>query len=95
MESVRAAFVERRLRLGLTQEAAAAAAGLSRKTVSDFENGRPAMTLRNLVRLLAVVGLELATREAGARPTLDEVVQRYGDEEPSAPPRRRVRRRKA
>ena len=39
MKQLAEAFRERRIRLGLTQQQAAAAAGLSRRTISDFENG--------------------------------------------------------
>lgn len=92
MNTLRDAFLERRLKLGLTQEQTAAGAGLTRKTVSDFENGKSSMTVANLGRLLRVVGLELTTREAAPRPTLDELAGRYADDEPVPIPRRRVRR---
>jgi transcriptional regulator with XRE-family HTH domain len=85
---------ERRVALGLTQEQAAIAAGLSRKTVSDFENGEAQIGLGNLGRLLRAIGLELATREASPRPTLHELADRYHDEEPLNP-RRRARKKKA
>lgn len=94
MKSLRDAFHERRLARGITQEAAARAARLTRKTVSDFENGRGSISVANLARLLAAVGLELVAREASRRPTLDELPERYGAEEaPEMPTRRRARRR--
>ena len=77
MLSIGQVFRARRIRLGLTQDQAAAAAGLSRRTISDFENGGGRISLANLNRLLRVVGLELATREAIGRPTLDELSDRY------------------
>lgn len=93
MKSLRAAFHARRLERGITQEAAAHAARLTRKTVSDFENGKSSISAANLSRLLAAVGLELAAREASRRPILDELAQRYGGEEASeGEPRRRARK---
>ena len=93
MKSVRQAFIDRRLALRIKQAALAAAAGLTQKTVSDFETAKTSITLVNLERLLAVLGLELTTREASPRPTLDELAQRYPDEEEqSAPARARPRR---
>lgn len=93
MLSIEKASRDRRVRLGLTQEQVAAAAGVSRKTLSDFENGGGRISFGNLNRLLHALGLELATREASGRPTLDELSERYrGEEIPK--PRQRVRRKK-
>jgi transcriptional regulator with XRE-family HTH domain len=93
MKSLRQTFVDRRLALRMTQAALARAAGLTQKTVSDFETAKTSITLANLERLLAVLGLELMTREASPRPTLDELAQRYPDEdERSAPARARPRK---
>ncbi|MCC6196133.1 MAG: helix-turn-helix domain-containing protein [Burkholderiales bacterium] len=75
-------FRERRIRLGMTQEDTARAAGVARKTLSDFETGRGRVSLNNLHRLLLSVGLELATKEATRRPTLDELSDRYQGQEP-------------
>lgn len=87
------AFRERRIALGMTQDHAARFAGISRKTVSDFENNRGRITLGKLNRLFRAVGLELVAREASARPTLDELGDRYAAD--ATPTRaRRVRRRK-
>ncbi len=91
---IRESFRQRRLALAMTQEVAAKAALLTRKTVSDFENGRGSISLGNLSRLLAAVGLELATREASRRPTLDEFEDRYRSQESPAPAPQRARRRK-
>jgi len=93
MKSLRQTVIERRRALRMTQSAVAAAAGLTQKTVSDFETAKAHIRLGNFERLLAVLGLELATREASPRPTLDELAARYPDEEePSAPVRARSRR---
>jgi transcriptional regulator with XRE-family HTH domain len=92
MDALRKSFVSRRHALGMTQEAVATAAGLTRKTVSDFENAKVSITVLNLQRMLQVVGLELTTREASSRPTLDELTSRYVDDDETTPqPRRRVR----
>ena len=74
---------QRRIARRLTQQQLAAAAGVSRKTLSDLEAGREKIALGNLNRLLRAVGLELATREASLRPTLDELADRYRGEEAS------------
>ena len=93
MNSIREAFRSRRIQRGMTQDAAALSAGLTRKTVSDFENGKSSISAANLSRLLASVGLELAVREAGGRPTLDDLAQRYtGEETAPTPGRRRTRK---
>lgn len=83
-------FRKRRLALALTQDTAAQRAGVTRKTVSDFENGRTSISLVNLIRLMAAVGLELTTRETSARPTLDELSERYSGFEDEAGPRKRA-----
>jgi transcriptional regulator with XRE-family HTH domain len=90
---IRDTFRNRRLAFALTQEQAAQRARLTRKTVSDFENGRSSISLANLSRLLAAVGLELAVREASARPTLDELASRYPVDEALASTPRRARRK--
>src|SRR5688572_15708998 len=79
MDNIIRAFRDRRRSLHLTQSEVAKAARVARQTVSDFENGRAAVTLPNLVRLLSSVGLELTTRESSSRPTLDELADRYSD----------------
>lgn len=86
-------FRQRRIDQGLTQDEVAAAAGVSRKTLSELEAGREKITLGKLSRLLRAVGLELATREASPRPTLDELADRYRGEDASTS-RRRARRKK-
>ena len=79
--SIEHTFRDRRIELGMTQDDAARAAGITRKTLSEFENGRGRMSLNNLNRLLRSVGLELAVREAARRPTLDELSDRYQGQE--------------
>ena len=81
MVSMSDLFRERRIRLGLTQEQAAAAAGLSRRTVIDFETGGERISIGNLARLLGAIGLELTARERSPRPTLDELPDQYRGEE--------------
>ena len=92
-EVIRKQFSDRRLQLGLTQAELAARAATSRKTVSDFELGRAGLQLATLNRLLAALGLELALRDASAKPTLENLQQRYSDDL-GAPPQgnRRVKR---
>ena len=67
---------------------------MSRRTLSDLEAGRERITLGNLNRILRAVGLELTTREAAGRPTLDELSDRYRGDEVSLT-RHRVRRKKS
>jgi transcriptional regulator with XRE-family HTH domain len=86
-------FRARRTALGLGQEQAAAAANVSRRTLVSFESGEGGISLANLRRLMAAVGLELTTREASRRPTLDELSERYGAEE-AAPQRKRAPRKR-
>jgi transcriptional regulator with XRE-family HTH domain len=87
------AYRQRRVSQGLTQDQAAAAAAMSRRTLSDFEAGGDRISLGNLNRLLRVLGLELAAREASGRPTFDELSDRYrGEEAPKT--RQRARRKK-
>lgn len=93
MPSLAEAFRERRLHLDLTQEQAAAAAGLSRRTLIDFESGGDRISVGNLDRLLNAVGLELAARERSPRPTLDELSGLYGGED-APKPRQRARPKK-
>ena len=94
MERLADTFRTRRISLGLSQAQAASAAGLSLRTVTSFEAGGTGLSLGNLGRLLAVVGLELATRDAAPRPTLDEVESRYAEQEAPVPARTRVPRKR-
>lgn len=92
MDDLSGVFRARRVALGLTQQQAATAAGLAPRTLAAFEGGAGRISLANLRRLVAVVGLELATREATRRPTLDELSERYGGDEPR-PMRKRASKR--
>jgi len=61
-----------------------------------FESGGLGISLGNLRRLFAIVGLDIATREASSRPTLDELEARYADDEdaPVAKRKRIARKRR-
>ena len=59
---------------GLTQSALAAELGISRTTLSLLESGLVQdLGIRKVIRILDRLGLELATRPAGAPPTLEEI----------------------
>lgn len=54
-------------------------AGLSRKTLSQIETGTVAdIGVRNVERVLEVLGLEFTVRPAGAPPTLEELQKENG-----------------
>ena len=91
MQSIALQYRQRRVNLGLTQAQAAAAAGMSRRTLSDFEGGGNRISLVNLTRLLNAVGLALTLRDAAIRPTLDELSDRYRGEDATPSPLKRVR----
>ncbi len=55
---------ERRRQLGLTQQALADAAGVSRKLVCDAEAGKLTMQLNGLIRICNALGCDLVVREA-------------------------------
>ena len=86
-------YRNRRINVGLTQDQAARIAGVSRRTLVDFETGGERITLGNLTRLLSAIGLQLATRELVSRPTLDELSERYDGRE-ATPIRKRARPRR-
>lgn len=86
-------YRNRRIALGLTQDQAAAKAGVARRTLVDFETGGEGISVANLRRLMNAVGLEIAAREQASRPTLDELSERYqGADTPVA--RKRARPKK-
>lgn len=93
MDTIASTFRARRIALGLDQEQVASLAGVSRGTVKALESGEGRITLRNVRRLLTVVGLDVAAREAMQRPTLDELSERYATVE-TAPPRKRASKRR-
>ena len=91
---LRAQFTQRRLELGLTQDELARRANTTRKTISTFELGHSSLQLSTLHRLLAAMGLELTTREATVRPTLDELASRYSDDLGAPEGNQRIKRSK-
>ena len=69
----RAIREERKMRR-LTQGKIAAAAGISRATLSQIENGSiQEIGIRKVMRVLDCLDLELTTRPRGAPPTLEEL----------------------
>ena len=65
---------EARKGLGLTQAYLACELGISRTTLSLLESGMiQELGIRKVIRILDRLGLELATRPAGAPPTLEEI----------------------
>lgn len=60
----------------LSQTALARSAGVSRATLEALENARIGeLGYAKLSRVLAVLGLEMALREARTRPTLDDLME--------------------
>ena len=94
MESIGEAFRRHRLLRGLSQQALATSARVSRTTLSDFENGGMRISLSNVQRLLRPLGLMVTLREATGRPTRDEGADRYKETE-SEPARKRAPRTRA
>ncbi len=65
---------EQRKRRKLTQAEVAKAAGLSRATLSQLENGiLSELGIKKVLRVAEILGLELMLRPAGAAPTLEEL----------------------
>jgi HTH-type transcriptional regulator / antitoxin HipB len=60
----------RRRKLGFSQEQLAAKIGVRQKTLSDIENAKPAR-LETLLRILAVLDMELVVRERTKSSTKD------------------------
>ena len=74
LERIGTRIREARKGLGLTQADLAAELGISRTTLSLLEAGRiQELGIRKVIRILDRLGLELATRPAGAPPTLEEI----------------------
>ena len=63
-------FAGKRKSLGLTQAQVAASAGVTQKTISDFERGKTDIRLTPLFHLLAIVKLNL---ELVDKPTKEEL----------------------
>lgn len=65
----------RRKMLGLSQQQVAGANGMSRVTLSRFENGKlPEIGIRKVMTICATLGLELTIKDASQRPTLQELI---------------------
>lgn len=58
--------VDRRRQLGLTQQALADAAGVSRKLVCDAEAGKLSMQLDGLIKICNALDCDLVVRESHA-----------------------------
>ena len=66
---------ERRRQLGMTQQALADAAGVSRKLVCDAEAGKLYMQLDGLIKISNALGCDLVVRESpGNRATYRDVM---------------------
>lgn len=63
---------------GLTQDALATRAGLSRMTVQRIESGQIDPRLSTLLEMARVLGLELMTVPAALRPQLEDFVRSGG-----------------
>jgi y4mF family transcriptional regulator len=68
---------------GLTQEGLATRAHVSRRWVADLESGKPGVELGKVLRVLAVLDVDLETSErrtepAPDRPGLDAHLDDYG-----------------
>ena len=69
----------RRKALGLSQQQVAGANGMSRVTLSRFENGiLPELGIRKVMAICATLGLELTVKDAARRPTLQDLVVEQG-----------------
>lgn len=73
------AVATRRRALGLKQGDVAASAGVSQESLSRFERGKMAeFGSRNLLAVLAALGMELKFAEIGASGSLDELRRERG-----------------
>ena len=65
----------RRKTLGLSQQQVAGANGMSRVTLSRFENGKlPEIGIKKVMAICATLGLELTIKDRSKRPTLQELI---------------------
>ena len=72
-----------RKQLGMTQQALADAAGVSRKLVCDAEAGKLTMQLDGLIKICNALGCDLVVREAPAgRPTYEDAMTSSAGHEP-------------
>jgi transcriptional regulator with XRE-family HTH domain len=72
LQKLGASFKTLRINRGLTQEALARLAGVTRLKVIAIEAGRNSMSVENHARLAAALGAELSL-QARTRPTLEEL----------------------
>jgi len=73
------AIRSRRKSIGLTQQEVASPNGMSRVTLSNFENGKlPELGVRKVIAICATLGLEVVVKEASPRPTLRELMAERG-----------------
>jgi HTH-type transcriptional regulator/antitoxin HipB len=63
----------RRAERGVTQEALAEMAGVSRRTLNSFFSGKTEIGLRRLLRIAAALDLTLALSPGQGRPTESEL----------------------
>jgi len=80
IEEIRQALAARRKERGLTQAALGQLASVSREMVVRFENGDHDIGLRRLLRLCAVLGLDLSARPGRGRPVAEDLDQLFKDE---------------
>ncbi len=79
MIEVGEAIKSRRESLGLTQQMVVSPNGMSRVTLSNFENGKlPELGLRKVMAICSTLGLELVVKEASPRPTLRDLMAEKG-----------------
>lgn len=64
----------RRLEMGLSQDALAARAGVSRKWIYEFESGKPGAELGLVLLVLDSLGLALALGEVQTPPTRPDAI---------------------
>ena len=68
---------DRRRHLGMTQQALADAAGVSRKLVCDAEAGKLTMQLDGLIKICTALSCDLVVREASpSRPAYEDTLAR-------------------
>jgi len=79
LEELGSSLAQRRLALGLTQEACATKAGVAKRTLENLENGR-SITLENFIRLLRALGMleDLATLLPGQQQSPMMVLRERG-----------------
>lgn len=77
---IRETLAERRRERGLTQAELGRLAQVSREMVVRFENGNHDIGLRRLLRLCAVLELELIVRPGSGRPVAEDLGELFKDE---------------